>query len=248
MKQVKILVFIILLLSISVFAQRTLPPLEDPAFEAISTAYRVEYHYNKHTYTLYMPDMETPIEFKCKFGFFTSSYETVKIGSIERNVSQRKFDLIHVMDDMTYRVETTVGDVEWKDLLYFPDKNTVAILIKEKDTKKNIGIFYPDKDNPETVFRGMVKGNDYAFLDNTKERFGVLGTLFADERLLKRCRTIEKGGEVIARYIKDRMRGSKINFDLYVKNGLTEQEIADLMTFFISSHQLMLVFQDAGDR
>lgn len=155
---------------------------------------------------------------------------------------------MHPMDEMTYRIEVTVGDIEWEDFVHFPDKNTVAVLIREKDTENNVGIFYPDKDNPETVFRGMVKGNDYTFLDKTKERFGVLGTIFSDESMFKRCRTIEKGGEVIARTIKDRMRGSKINFDIYIKNSLSEQDTADLITVFISTHQLMLAFEDAGDR
>ncbi|MCJ7679579.1 MAG: hypothetical protein MUP70_02540, partial [Candidatus Aminicenantes bacterium] len=89
MKHIKITAFVLLLLAVSVSAQRKLPSLEDPAFEAVSTAYRVVYHYNRHTYTITMPDEDTPVVFQCKFGFWTSSYKTIKIGNVERNVDIR---------------------------------------------------------------------------------------------------------------------------------------------------------------
>lgn len=244
MKHLKILALIICLASSSLYAQRALPELEDPAFESISTKFRVEYHYNKTTYTLFMPDANTPIVFKCKFKFFTTQRTTTRIGRAKRQIVKRKFDLTNVLNDELFKVDTVVGETEIYDFFYIPDKGSIAIVIQEKESEKNMGIFYPDRKNPEKIFLGILKDQHYTFIDKSKERFGFLSDIIADEVMLRKCRAIEKEGDLIAQYIKGRMRGSKIPFDLYIKNGMSEKDIADMMTIFICSHQLMLAFED----
>ena len=69
MKKLKIIGLAVCLLAVTLHGQKKIPDLQDPAFESISTAYRVEYHYNKTTYTIYMPDLNSPITFKLKFPF-----------------------------------------------------------------------------------------------------------------------------------------------------------------------------------
>lgn len=235
------------LLAASLYGQRELPGLEDPAFESISTKYRVEYHYNKTSYTLYKPDINSPIVFKCKFKFFTTQRTTTTIGKVKRQVVKRKFDLTNVMNDEMYKVDTVVGETEIYDFFYIPDKSNIAIVIKDDTNTKNLGIFYPNGENPEKIFKGILKGESYTFTDKSKERFGFLADILADEIMLRKCRKIEKDGDVIAQYIKGRMRGSKIPFDLYIKNGMSEKDIANMMTIFICSHQLMLAFEDRDD-
>jgi len=247
MKYFRILALMICLAAASLYGQKTLPELEDPAFESISTKYRVEYHYNKHTYTLFMPDANSPILFKLKFGFFTTQRTTTKIGRARRQIVKRKFDFTNVMNDEIYKVDTVVGETEIFDFFYIPDKGSIAIVIKEKESEKNMGIFYPDSKEPEKIFRGILKDKQYTFIDKSGERFGLLSDLIADEVMLRKCRAIEKEGDLVAQYIKGRMRGSKIPFDLYIKNGMDEKDIADMMTIFICSHQLMLAFEDSDD-
>ncbi|MCJ7579542.1 MAG: hypothetical protein MUP98_03295 [Candidatus Aminicenantes bacterium] len=184
MKLLKTVGLMICLISSSLFGQKELPGMEDPAFESISTKYRVEYHYNKTTYTLYMPDANTPIVFKCKFKFFTTQRTTTTIGRVKHQIVKRKFDLTNVMNNEIYKVDTVVGETEIYDFFSIPDEGSIAI---------------------------------------------------------------EKEGNLIAQYIKGRMRGSNIPFDLYIKNGMSEKEIADMMTIFICSHQLMLAFEDKDD-
>ena len=248
MKRIQTTGMALCLLAVFSYGQRALPELEDPAFEAVSTAYRVEYHYNKHTYTLYMPDADSPNVFKLKFPFFTTQRTTVTFGKVEREVVKRKFDLTNVMNGKMYKVDTAVGETEIGKLFYVPDAGRLAIVIRDKDTEEDAGIFYPDGENPETVFRGILEGKTYTFVDKSRERFGVLAGMINDDIMIRRCRAIEKEGQVIAQYIKDRMRGSKIPFDLYIKNGLNHEEIAEMITLFICSHQLMLAFADADER
>lgn len=227
--------------------QRTLPELKDPAFESQSTRYRISYHVNKHDYTVYMPDKDSPIPFDLKFGFWTSSYTKVKFGKVNRKVYKRKFTLNNGMNGDVFKVKTVVGDTEIFDFFYIPDKGRMAILIQDEEEKKNIGIFYPDNEEPEDIFKGLLKGEDYTVINKTAQRFGKLGTLFRDEKLMKRCRMIKNGDEVIAQFIKGVMRGVRIPFDLYIRNDLSEDRIAELMTLFICTHQLMLTFEDAND-
>lgn len=234
-------------LAASLYGQKALPDLEDPAFESISTKYRVEYHYNKTTYTLFMPDANSPIVFKCKFKFFTTQRTTTKIGKVRRQIIKRKFDLTNVMNNEIYKVDTVVGETEIYDFFYIPDKGSIAIVIKDKESEKNMGIFYPDSKDPEKIFRGILKDEHYRFIDKSRERFGLLSDILADEVMVRKCRAIEKEGDMVAQYIKGRMRGSKIPFDLYIKNGMSQKEIADMMTIFICSHQLMLAFEDRDD-
>jgi len=148
------------------------------------------------------------------------------------------------MNDEIYKVDTVVGETEILKFFYIPDEGSIAIVIQEKESEENMGIFYPDSEYPERIFRGILKNQKYTFIDKSKERFGFLSDIIADEVMLRKCRAIEKEGALIAQYIKGRMRGSKIPFDLYIKNGMNEKDIADMMTIFICSHQLMLAFED----
>ncbi len=148
------------------------------------------------------------------------------------------------MNNDIFKVDTVVGETEIKDFFYIPDVGSIAIILEDKESEENMGIFYLDQKEPEKIFRGILKDEHYTFIDKSKERFGFLADIIADEVMLRKCRAIEKEGSFIAQYIKGRMRGSKIPFDLYIKNGMSEKEIADMMTIFICSHQLMLAFED----
>jgi hypothetical protein len=250
MKRVFIFLLVISLL-VPVLAgqkkQRKLPELKDPDFESQSTRFRISYHVNKHDYTLYMPDLDSPIPFDLKFGFWTSSYTKVKFGKVKRKVYKRKFTLNNGINGDVFKVKTVVGDTEIFDFFYIPDKGRMAILVQDESQEKNIGIFYPDNNEPEDIFKGILKGEDYTVINLTAKRFGKLGTLIRDEKLMKRCRMIKSGDEVIAQFIKGVMRGVRIPFDLYIRNDLNKEQIAELMTLFICSHQLMLTFEDAND-